>query len=57
MEKASSRADTAHREVADSSCDDIPQGRVDTAHWWRHKNLRALNLWIFVPLLTIFSQG
>ncbi len=57
MEKASSHVDTAHQEVIGSSYDGIPQGRVDTAHWWRYKNLRALNLWIFVPLLSIFSQG
>ncbi|KAK3307728.1 general substrate transporter [Chaetomium strumarium] len=35
----------------------MPEGPVDTAHWWRYKNLRTLNLWIFVPLLSIFSQG
>jgi hypothetical protein len=57
MEKASSLADTAHQEVAGFSPDGMPQGRVDTDHWWRYKNLRALNLWILVPLLSIFSQG
>jgi hypothetical protein len=25
--------------------------------WWRHRNLRALNLWMLVPLLSIFAQG
>ena len=35
----------------------LPQTRLDTAHWWRHKNLRTLNLLLLVPLLSIFSQG
>ncbi|TLD10907.1 hypothetical protein PgNI_06553 [Pyricularia grisea] len=33
------------------------QSTVDLKHWWRHKNLRALNLWLIIPLLSIFSQG
>jgi len=34
-----------------------PQSRVDTTRWWRHPNLRALNLLMIIPLLSIFSQG
>ncbi|KAH6871485.1 general substrate transporter [Thelonectria olida] len=30
---------------------------VDTAHWWKYRNLRALNVLMIVPLLSIFSQG
>lgn len=36
---------------------EAPKSSLDTAHWWRHKNLRALNLWLLIPLLSIFSQG
>jgi hypothetical protein len=25
--------------------------------WWKRKNLRALNLWMLIPLLSIFAQG
>jgi hypothetical protein len=25
--------------------------------WWRHRHLRALNLWMLIPLLSIFAQG
>jgi hypothetical protein len=57
MEKSPSRASMAHKETVGSSNDSMPQGHVDTARWWRYKNLRALNLWILVPLLSIFSQG
>ncbi|KAI9162695.1 putative Lactose permease [Paramyrothecium foliicola] len=28
-----------------------------TKHWWRHRNLRSLNLWMLIPLLSIFAQG
>ncbi|KAL2202832.1 general substrate transporter [Sarocladium strictum] len=34
-----------------------PESTLDTKHWWRHRNLRALNLWLLIPLLSIFSQG
>jgi hypothetical protein len=57
MEKTLSRTNMAHEEVIGSSHDNIPQGHIDTTYWWRYKNLRALNLWILVPLLSIFSQG
>lgn len=57
MEKGSSHTDTAHQEVAVSTHDGMPQTCLDTAHWWRYKNLRSLNLWLLVPLLSIFSQG
>ncbi|VUC30246.1 unnamed protein product [Clonostachys rosea] len=35
----------------------IPKSRLDTKHWWRHKNLRLLNLLLLVPLLSVYSQG
>ncbi|KAH6689034.1 general substrate transporter [Plectosphaerella plurivora] len=34
-----------------------PQSTINTKRWWKHKNLRALNLWLLIPLLSIFSQG
>lgn len=36
---------------------DASLSKIDLKHWWRHKNLRALNLWLIIPLLSIFSQG
>ncbi|KLU85835.1 hypothetical protein MAPG_04855 [Magnaporthiopsis poae ATCC 64411] len=36
---------------------DAFQSTLDLKHWWRHKNLRALNLWLIIPLISIFSQG
>lgn len=35
----------------------LPQGRVDVKRWWTQKNLRTLNLWLLIPLLSIFAQG
>ncbi|KAM5354473.1 hypothetical protein ACJ41O_001120 [Fusarium nematophilum] len=35
----------------------IPDSSVDTKHWWRHKNLRTLNLLLFFPMLSIFTLG
>ncbi|KAK9482558.1 lactose permease [Lipomyces starkeyi] len=35
----------------------MPQSSIDTTHWWRYKNLRNLNLLIFVPILSFFTQG
>ncbi|KAM0269443.1 hypothetical protein ACHAQH_009732 [Verticillium albo-atrum] len=34
-----------------------PETTRDTKRWWKRKNLRALNLWLLIPLLSIFSQG
>ncbi|KAM0323614.1 hypothetical protein ACHAPQ_008601 [Fusarium lateritium] len=34
-----------------------PPSPVDTTRWWRFPNLRALNLLMVIPLLSIFSQG
>ncbi|KAH8901726.1 general substrate transporter [Thozetella sp. PMI_491] len=28
-----------------------------TQKWWTHRNLRTLNLWMLIPLLSIFAQG
>lgn len=36
---------------------EIPKSRLDTSRWWRHKNLRALNLLMLIPLLSIYAQG
>lgn len=35
----------------------MPESSVDVVHWWRHKNLRSLNLLMIVPLLSLFTQG
>ena len=35
----------------------MPESPLDTEHWWRHRNLRNLNLLMLIPLLSIFSQG
>ncbi|KFZ19742.1 hypothetical protein V501_00512, partial [Pseudogymnoascus sp. VKM F-4519 (FW-2642)] len=35
----------------------MPASSLDTEHWWRHKNLRTLNLLLVFPLLSIFTQG
>lgn len=39
------------------STNGLPQGRVDVTRWWKQKNLRSLNLWLLIPLLSIFAQG
>jgi hypothetical protein len=35
----------------------LPTGCVDVTRWWTQKNLRTLNLWLLIPLLSIFAQG
>lgn len=35
----------------------MPESSVDVVHWWRHKNLRSLNLLMVFPLLSLFTQG
>lgn len=35
----------------------MPESSVDVVHWWRHKNLRSLNLLMMFPLMSIFTQG
>ncbi|RAO66029.1 uncharacterized protein BHQ10_002041 [Talaromyces amestolkiae] len=35
----------------------MPESKLDIKHWWRHRNLRTLNLLLLIPLLSIFSQG
>jgi len=37
--------------------DGLPEPRIDVSKWWRYKNLRSLNLWMLIPLLSIFAQG
>ncbi|KAL0929366.1 lactose permease [Colletotrichum truncatum] len=40
--------------------EETPEHAVSTINvnrWWRYRNLRSLNLWMMVPLLSIFSQG
>ncbi|KAL4931102.1 sugar transporter [Aspergillus undulatus] len=52
-----SKSDVAahsHEEVAVTA---VPESSHDLKHWWRLKNLRALNLWMLIPLLSIFAQG
>lgn len=35
----------------------MPKSTLDTKHWWRHHNLRSLNLLLLIPLLSIFTLG
>ncbi|KAG9252386.1 general substrate transporter [Emericellopsis atlantica] len=35
----------------------MPESSVDTAKWWKSRNLRTLNLLLIFPLLSIFTQG
>ncbi|KAM0325855.1 hypothetical protein ACHAQA_007158 [Verticillium albo-atrum] len=35
----------------------MPESSVDTAKWWRVRNLRILNLLLIFPMLSIFTQG
>ena len=35
----------------------MPESHLDTKHWWKHRNLRRLNLLLIVPLLSIFTLG
>lgn len=35
----------------------VSESGVNTARWWKFHNLRKLNLLMFIPLLSIFSQG
>ncbi|KAJ6104336.1 general substrate transporter [Penicillium sp. IBT 18751x] len=42
---------------SDSGTTAMPESSVDGTHWWRHKNLRTLNLTLIIPLLCLFTQG
>lgn len=44
-------------EVRQAISQAMPESTLDTKRWWRHKNLRALNLLIIIPLLSIFTLG
>jgi hypothetical protein len=35
----------------------MPDSKLDTKHWWKHPNLRKLNLLLIIPLLSIFTLG
>lgn len=35
----------------------MPESKLDTEHWWKHRNLRNLNLLLIIPLLSIFTLG
>ncbi|RSL48982.1 hypothetical protein CEP54_012657 [Fusarium duplospermum] len=35
----------------------IPDSSVNVNHWWRHKNLRKLNLLLIIPLMSFFTIG
>lgn len=48
---------TMHAPKSNSVALAMPTSTVDTEHWWRHKNLRTLNLLLIFPLLSIFTQG
>jgi hypothetical protein len=37
--------------------DVMPASSVDTAKWWKVRNLRVLNLLLIIPMLSIFTQG
>ncbi|KAH7161781.1 general substrate transporter [Dactylonectria macrodidyma] len=47
----------AQAKPADGVLPSMPESQLDLRRWWRHPNLRALNLWMLIPLLSIFSQG
>jgi hypothetical protein len=47
-------ATTTIREAAAAA---MPTSSVDTKRWWRAKNLRALNILLVVPLVSIFTLG
>ncbi|OQE07072.1 hypothetical protein PENVUL_c015G02415 [Penicillium vulpinum] len=34
----------------------MPESSVDVVHWWRHKNLRSLNIPMIFPLLSLSTQ-
>ncbi|KAI1846234.1 hypothetical protein JX265_010611 [Neoarthrinium moseri] len=36
---------------------EVPVSTIDVSRWWRYKNLRSMNLWMIIPLLSIFCQG
>ena len=44
-------------EVRQSVSRAMPGTKLDTKHWWRHPNLRRLNLLMIIPLLSIFTLG
>jgi hypothetical protein len=35
----------------------LPESPNGVESWWKRKNLRALNFWMLIPLLSIFAQG
>lgn len=35
----------------------MPDGTIDHKAWWRHRNLRTMNLLLVFPLLSIFTLG
>lgn len=35
----------------------MPEGSIDHKTWWRHRNLRTMNLLLVFPLLSIFTLG
>lgn len=51
------RVSTASAEVIINEQSGMPEGRVDTKNWLKHKNLRKLNFLLLVPLMSIFTQG
>ena len=53
--KAATEKSSEHMRAAAASV--MPEGHVDTDHWWKYKNLRTLNLLLIFPLLSIFTLG
>jgi hypothetical protein len=43
--------------VRDVAAGAMPDGKVDYTKWWKHRNLRALNLLLIFPLCSIFTLG
>ncbi|KAL1896561.1 hypothetical protein Sste5346_004595 [Sporothrix stenoceras] len=44
----------AHQQVPGTT---MPKSPINTKKWWKYRNLRALNLWLLIPLLSIYAQG
>ncbi|RSL86003.1 hypothetical protein CEP52_015956 [Fusarium oligoseptatum] len=42
-------------EAIDAAVRVIPDSSVDVSRWWRHMNLRKLNLLLIIPLMSLFT--
>lgn len=46
-----------HDTVEPLEINSLPVSANGVPRWWTRKNLRASNLWMLIPLLSIFCQG